>query len=135
MELLEAYHEPAFSERSHGFREGRGGNTQQRTRSASARTSPAWPAAPRWPGHVASAETCPARRKDARTAARRSAAAAGPLSDGEIRLLRYLPTNLSAREIANELYVSTNTVKTHMQHLYAKLGLRRVNSGREAQYW
>jgi hypothetical protein len=50
-------------------------------------------------------------------------------------VLRYLPTNLLAREIANELYVSTNTVKTHMQHLYAKLGLRRVNSGREAQYW
>jgi LuxR family maltose regulon positive regulatory protein len=37
-------------------------------------------------------------------------------------VLRYLPTNLSAREIANELYVSTNTVKTHMHHLYAKLG-------------
>ena len=37
-------------------------------------------------------------------------------------MLRYLPTNLSAREIANELYVSTNTVKTHMHHLYAKLG-------------
>jgi LuxR family maltose regulon positive regulatory protein len=45
-----------------------------------------------------------------------------PLSDSELRVLRYLPTNLSAREIANELYVSTNTVKTHMHHLYAKLG-------------
>ena len=45
-----------------------------------------------------------------------------PLSDSEIRVLRYLPANLSAREIANELYVSTNTVKTHMHHLYAKLG-------------
>ena len=48
-----------------------------------------------------------------------------PLSDSEIRVLRYLPTNLSAREIANELYVSTNTVKTHMHHLYAKLGKHR----------
>ena len=48
-----------------------------------------------------------------------------PLSDTEIRVLRYLPTNLSAREIANELYVSTNTVKTHMHHLYAKLGTHR----------
>ena len=48
-----------------------------------------------------------------------------PLSDSEIRVLRYLPTNLSAREIANELYVSTNTVKTHMHHLYAKLGTHR----------
>src|SRR5690349_8028414 len=48
-----------------------------------------------------------------------------PLSDSEIRVLRYLPTNLSAREIADELYVSTNTVKTHMHHLYAKLGTHR----------
>jgi LuxR family maltose regulon positive regulatory protein len=38
---------------------------------------------------------------------------------------RYLPTNLSAPEIANELYVSPNTVKTHMHHLYAKLGTHR----------
>jgi len=40
-------------------------------------------------------------------------------------VLRYLPANLSAREIANELYVSTNTVKTRMHHLYAKLGTHR----------
>ena len=48
-----------------------------------------------------------------------------PLSKSEMRVLRYLPTNLSAPEIANELYVSTNTVKTHMHHLYAKLGTHR----------
>jgi LuxR family transcriptional regulator, maltose regulon positive regulatory protein len=40
-------------------------------------------------------------------------------------VLRYLPTNLSGPEIANELYVSTNTVKTHMHKLYAKLGTHR----------
>jgi LuxR family transcriptional regulator, maltose regulon positive regulatory protein len=40
-------------------------------------------------------------------------------------VLRYLPTNLSAREIANELYVSPNTVKTHLHHLYTKLGTHR----------
>jgi LuxR family maltose regulon positive regulatory protein len=40
----------------------------------------------------------------------------------EARVLRYLPTNLSTREIANELYLSTNTVKTHQRHLYQKLG-------------
>jgi LuxR family maltose regulon positive regulatory protein len=45
-----------------------------------------------------------------------------PLSETEIRVLRYLPTNLSTPEIANELYVSPNTVKTHIRHLYAKLG-------------
>src|SRR5262249_21815932 len=45
-----------------------------------------------------------------------------PLSDSEIRVLRYLPTNLSAPQIASELYVSHNTIRTHMRHLYAKLG-------------
>jgi DNA-binding CsgD family transcriptional regulator len=46
------------------------------------------------------------------------------LTHGETRVLHYLPTNLSAREIAGELYLSVNTVKTHQRHLYAKLGAR-----------
>jgi LuxR family transcriptional regulator, maltose regulon positive regulatory protein len=45
-----------------------------------------------------------------------------PLSGSEARVLRYLPTNLSAPEIARELSLSPNTVKTHMRHLYAKFG-------------
>jgi LuxR family transcriptional regulator, maltose regulon positive regulatory protein len=45
-----------------------------------------------------------------------------PLSGSEIRVLRYLPTHLNAPEIARELYVSPNTVKTHIRNLYAKLG-------------
>jgi LuxR family transcriptional regulator, maltose regulon positive regulatory protein len=44
------------------------------------------------------------------------------LSDSEIRVLRYLPTNLPASQIAGELYVSNNTVRTHIRHVYAKLG-------------
>jgi len=48
-----------------------------------------------------------------------------PLSDSEMRVLRYLPTNLTRREIAGELYVSVNTVSTHMRNLYAKLGTHR----------
>jgi LuxR family transcriptional regulator, maltose regulon positive regulatory protein len=48
-----------------------------------------------------------------------------PLSQGEMRVLRYLPTKLSAPEIASELYLSVNTVKTHMRHLYDKLGVHR----------
>jgi LuxR family maltose regulon positive regulatory protein len=48
-----------------------------------------------------------------------------PLSQGEMRVLRYLPTKLSAPEIAGELYLSVNTVKTHMRHLYDKLGVHR----------
>jgi LuxR family maltose regulon positive regulatory protein len=45
-----------------------------------------------------------------------------PLSDSEKRILRYLPTHLSAPEIAGELYLSVHTIKSHMLHLYAKLG-------------
>ena len=45
-----------------------------------------------------------------------------PLSNSEIRVLRYLPTHLSAPEIAGELSVSTSTVKTHLRNLYGKLG-------------
>jgi LuxR family maltose regulon positive regulatory protein len=50
---------------------------------------------------------------------------AEPLSDSELRVLRYLPTNLTAPEIAGELYVATNTIKTHMRNIYAKLGTHR----------
>jgi LuxR family maltose regulon positive regulatory protein len=42
----------------------------------------------------------------------------------EARVLRYLPTNLSTREIAGGLCLSANTVKTHQRHLYQKLGAR-----------
>jgi LuxR family transcriptional regulator, maltose regulon positive regulatory protein len=45
-----------------------------------------------------------------------------PLSKSEFRVLRYLPTHLSAPEIAVELSVSVSTVKTHLRNLYAKLG-------------
>ena len=47
-----------------------------------------------------------------------------PLSSSEIRVLRYLPTNLTAPEIARELSVAPNTIKTHIRHLYAKFGTR-----------
>jgi len=44
-----------------------------------------------------------------------------PLTDRELAVLRFLPTNLSAPEIASELILSVHTVKTHMRKLYAKL--------------
>jgi LuxR family maltose regulon positive regulatory protein len=44
------------------------------------------------------------------------------LSEAEMRVVRYLPSNLKASEIAAELYVSPNTVRTHLRHIYAKLG-------------
>jgi LuxR family maltose regulon positive regulatory protein len=48
-----------------------------------------------------------------------------PLSNSEMRVLRYLPTNLTMAENAGELHVSHNTIRTHMRHLYAKLGSHR----------
>jgi LuxR family maltose regulon positive regulatory protein len=46
---------------------------------------------------------------------------AGELSETERRVLRYLPTNLTAPEIAAEVFLSVNTIKTHMRSIYAKL--------------
>jgi len=50
------------------------------------------------------------------------------LSPGELRVLRYLPTNLSRPEIAGELSVSLNTVSTHLRSIYAKLQVRDRSS-------
>jgi LuxR family transcriptional regulator, maltose regulon positive regulatory protein len=46
-----------------------------------------------------------------------------PLSETELRVLRYLPTNLPGPEIAAELCVSLNTIRTHLRNVYAKLGV------------
>ena len=45
------------------------------------------------------------------------------LTAAELRLLSYLPTHLSFREIGERLFVSTNTVKTHAISIYRKLGV------------
>ncbi len=50
------------------------------------------------------------------------------LSPSELRVLRYLPTNLSRPEIASELSVSVNTVNTHVRNIYAKLGAQDRSS-------
>ncbi len=46
-----------------------------------------------------------------------------PLSESELRVLRYLPTNLRGPEIAAELFVSLSTIRTHLRNVYAKLGV------------
>ncbi len=57
------------------------------------------------------------------------------MSETELRVLRFLPTNLTAAEIASEIYVSVNTVKTHMRSIYSKLNAhsrgQAVEHGRE----
>jgi LuxR family transcriptional regulator, maltose regulon positive regulatory protein len=52
-----------------------------------------------------------------------------PLSQRELEVLRLLRSDLNGPEIARELIVSLNTVRTHTQNIYAKLG---VNNRRAA---
>jgi len=52
-----------------------------------------------------------------------------PLSERELDVLRLLATDLDGPDIARELVVSLNTVRTHTQRIYTKLG---VNNRRAA---
>jgi LuxR family maltose regulon positive regulatory protein len=52
-----------------------------------------------------------------------------PLSDRELEVLRLLNTAMSGPEIARELFVSPNTLRTHTKHIFSKL---EVNSRRAA---
>jgi len=54
---------------------------------------------------------------------------ADELSERELAVLRLLSSQLSLREIGNELYVSLNTIKTHTRNIYSKL---RVGSRDQA---
>jgi LuxR family maltose regulon positive regulatory protein len=59
---------------------------------------------------------------------RSSSPPAEELSPGELRVLRYLPTNMSRPEIAGELSVSLNTINAHLRSIYAKLQVRDRSS-------
>jgi LuxR family maltose regulon positive regulatory protein len=52
-----------------------------------------------------------------------------PLSERELEVLQLLATELDGPEIADQLTVSLNTMRTHTRNIYAKLG---VNSRRAA---
>ena len=60
---------------------------------------------------------------------------AAPLTEREVNVLHLLGGTLSLREIGQELFVSANTVKTHTQAIYRKLGVssrtEAVAQGRE----
>jgi LuxR family maltose regulon positive regulatory protein len=60
-------------------------------------------------------------RARVRSRPRRHASAGEELSERELAVLRLLATDLSLREVAGELYVSLNTVKTHTRAIYRKL--------------
>src|SRR6266540_2106509 len=62
----------------------------------------------------------------------RSNALVEPLSPQEQRVLRLLAAGLSNPEIAQELVVSVNTVKTHLQRIYQKLHVTNRREAREA---
>jgi LuxR family transcriptional regulator, maltose regulon positive regulatory protein len=50
---------------------------------------------------------------------------ADPLSDRELTVLRYLASRLTCTEIARELYLSVNTVRSHVKAIYRKLGVNK----------
>ena len=57
-----------------------------------------------------------------------------PLSSRESEVLRFLPTMMSNADIASELFVSVNTVKTHVKSIYRKLDVtRRQDAVRRAR--
>jgi LuxR family maltose regulon positive regulatory protein len=45
------------------------------------------------------------------------------LTTAELRVLHYLPTNLSLAEISTRLFVSRYTIKTHCESIYRKLAV------------
>ena len=89
--------------------------------------------------YAARAQQASAASARLRQAARRSPSPGmiEPISGRELSVLRLLPTSLTPREIAGELYLSLNTVKTHMRTLYRKLGVQSrhaaIEEGRRRQ--
>jgi LuxR family maltose regulon positive regulatory protein len=71
-----------------------------------------------------------------RLTALRTANRTDALTERQLAVLQLLPGPLSLREIAEKLYLSVNTVKTHAQAIYRKLGVSTrddaVNRGRDA---
>lgn len=85
--------------------------------------------APRYVSKLLTAIGKPDRKKPLAHLLIEPAALIEPLSERELDVLRLLRTELSGPEIAQELMVSLNTVRTHTQNIYAKLG---VNNRRAA---
>lgn len=74
--------------------------------------------------HVAATVIMEFSRVPALTTVTASSILLEPLSDREIEVLRLVMAGLSNREIADRLFISAGTAKTHIHHLYGKLGVR-----------
>jgi LuxR family maltose regulon positive regulatory protein len=84
----------------------------------------AWRVPPHWLGRLRQAAA--GRGGQARAG---QTALVEPLTEREREVLRFLASRLTVREIADELYLSINTLKFHLKAIYRKLG---VNSRAEA---
>jgi LuxR family maltose regulon positive regulatory protein len=62
-------------------------------------------------------DTCPARPDG------QPATTSVPLTTSELAVLRFLPSHMTNQEIAEALFLSINTVKTHLRSVYRKLGV------------
>ena len=64
----------------------------------------------------------PGRERDGRTAIPRLIE---PLSNRETEILRLLDTQMTSNEIAETLFIAVSTARTHVKHIYKKLGVKR----------
>ncbi len=62
-------------------------------------------------------------RFDGRLPRQASAQPAALLTDSELAVLRFLPSHMTNQEIAESLFLSINTIKTHLSSVYRKLGV------------
>jgi len=62
-------------------------------------------------------------RFDGRTSRRAAPLSSTALTESELAVLRFLPSHMTNQEIAESLFLSINTIKTHLSSVYRKLGV------------
>ena len=94
--------------------------TSRRVAISSGRSTTSCSSAPAW---VPSTTRCRAFRELVTSESPTRATGASPLSPAELRLLPYLQTHLTFREIGERLFVSRNTISSEVGSIYRKLGV------------